>query len=166
MSAFSSPKDPFKHRCYISQSFFGVCNSDSHASRCKIFRILLYPPHLPLSSHPFDITSLFSDCSSLLSEALLEAFSVESFAFKPEFPGGKLLCRPPPYFGLLSQTLKLFQWKGVVAAHIWPPLLADGWPCLSEILGAWYLGLAGWEEVFQRNAIHTYTQGFLFSLFL
>lgn len=54
-----SPKDPFKHGCYISQSSFAfyleVCNADSHVSRSKISRFVPHPscPHSP----PVPVTS-------------------------------------------------------------------------------------------------------------
>ena len=115
-----SPKDPFKHRCYISQSFFAfyleVHNADSHVPGSKVFRLLLHPfcpppaPRFP----PVHVTLCpRSGIAPHVVRVLLETSPMEAFAFQPEVPGEKLL--PPPYFCLLSQIPKLFQWKGMVA---------------------------------------------------
>lgn len=71
-------------------------------------------------------------------KVLLETFSVESFAFKPESPQENLLYRPSPYFFLLSQIQRPIQWKGRLLTF-WPPFMADGCYFLSEIIGAWDL---------------------------
>lgn len=102
-------------------------NFDSPASRCTIFfGPLLHPPSsfsAPLPSVRITFYALVLELLLPIVKVLLEKFSMEPFAFKPEFPRGE--------FAFKTITLLLRAFSGVEALSMerltfQPSVKADG----------------------------------------